>query len=142
MKPQELHRKILKVTKNIDVYNNNIHNYYVGFPSDVEDDQEDDQNSPMVTANTPCYDHETKGTVCFLERKWIEVNYKKTFIQSLKQNINRVLPIPNFTIALIVAEISQLRSIYCTHVYKFTCKQTMEQKFCNTIITKKSKSTT
>ena len=52
MNPQELHRKIVKVAKNMDVYSNVIHNYYVDFPFDVKDDQEDDPNTPMVTANT------------------------------------------------------------------------------------------
>ena len=96
----------------------------------------------LTTANTPYYDHETKGTLRFLEIKWIEVNCKKACIQSLKQNVNRALPISNFTKVLILAEMVHLRSIYCTYVYKFTCKQTLEQQFCNTIMTKKTKRTT
>ena len=93
----------------------------------------------MVTADTPCYDHETKGAIRYLEPKWIEVICKKPFIQSLKENVNRALPVPNLTKASILAEMAHLLSIYCIHVYKFTCKQTMKQKFCNAIMTKTRK---
>ena len=96
----------------------------------------------MMTANIPCYDHETKGTVRFLDPKWIEVNCKNECIQSLKQNGNRTLPIPNFSKASILAEIPHLRSIHCTYVYNFNCKQIMEEKFCNTVMTKRTKRTT
>ena len=139
MKPQELHSKILKVMKNVDVYCNVIHNYYVVFPTDVENDQKDDPNTHIVTANTRCYDHETKGTIYFLEPKLIETNCEKEFIQSLKLNVNRALLIPNFTKASILAETAHQRRIHCTLVYKFTCKQTIEQKFCNAIMTKNEK---
>ena len=113
-------KKIFKVAKNINVCSNVIHNYYDDIPFDVKDVQEDNPNTPMVTANTPCYDHETKGTARFLESKWIEVNCKNKCIQSLKQNVNRALPIPNFTKSLILAEMAYVRRIHCTHIYKFT----------------------
>ena len=135
-------KKIFKVAKNINVCSNVIHNYYEDIPFDVKDVQEDNPNTPMVTANTSSYDHETKGTVRFLESKWIEVNCKKLFIQSLTQNVNIALPIPNFTKTSILAEMIYLGRIHYTHVYKFTCKQAIEQKFCNAIMTKKTNSTT
>ena len=68
IKPQELYKKIVRVAKNVDIYSNIIHNYYVGFPSNIEDDKEDDPNTPMVTANIPYYNHETKETVHFLNQ--------------------------------------------------------------------------
>ena len=83
MKYQELQRKILKVAKNIDVYINVIHNYYVGFPSGVKDDQEDDPSTPMVKANTPCYDHETKG------KKFIFWN--QYGLKSIAKNISSII---------------------------------------------------
>ena len=53
----------------------------------AKDDVEDDPNTPMVTTHITCYDHETTGTVRFLEPKLIEINCKETFIKSLKQNV-------------------------------------------------------
>ena len=32
---------------------------------------------------------------------------------------------------------NELRKLHCTHVYKFTCDISMEQKFCNVIMTEK-----
>ena len=31
----------------------------------------------------------------------------------------------------------KLRKLYCTHVYKYHCEITMEQKFCNAVIKRK-----
>ena len=94
MKSQDLYRNFFNVVKNVCVYSNVMRNYYVGFPSDTKDDVKDDPITPMVTVNTLCFDHKTIGTVGFLEPKWIEVNCKKPYISSLKQNTNRALPIP------------------------------------------------
>ena len=32
---------------------------------------------------------------------------------------------------------TRLRELHCTHVYKFTCEITMEQKFCNVIVSER-----
>ena len=68
-------------------------------------------------------------------------NWSKSIAKKhLLNHWNRMyLPITNFTKALILAKMAQSRGIYCHLVYLFTCKQTMENKCYNTIMTKNKK---
>ena len=59
------------------------------------------------------------------------------FEPMLQSNSNRRLVIPKFTKDAITAEMKNLRSTHCAHVYKFTCPKTMNQKLCNAIMTNK-----
>ena len=59
------------------------------------------------------------------------------FVTRLHSNADQRLVIPKFTKDAIIEEMNYLRSIHCTYVHKLTCPKTMQQKFCNAIMTNK-----
>ena len=58
---------------------------------------------------------------------------------TIKANLGRQTRIPDSTKNKIDTEMRELRKLHCTHVYKYHCEITMEQKFCNAAMTKKKK---
>ena len=108
-----------------------------------EDDGNDSDESLIIeNVNSPIYDRKSEGYVRFLDPKWIKEHCQNKFIVQLKYNINRALTVTDYVKEGIQRNMTYLRNLHCTHVYKFTCKKTLEQKFCTTIMTKKKKSTT
>ena len=135
----DFQRKILDDVTNIDVYDDSKYFYQVGFPND--DDRNDSYEFLIIEiANTPIYDCKSVGSVRFLDLNWIKKNRQNEFIVQFKNNVNRALP--NYVREGIHQNMTYSRNLHCTHVYKFTCKKILEQKFCNTIMTKKKKITT
>ena len=124
---------ILPGMKNKNVYNHTQGKYFVGFPLQMKQNEFN-----TVTENTPFYDHNTVGTVRFLDEKWVKEFCPLPFILSIKSSEGRKMNIPTFTKNKIEEEMRELRKIHCTHVYKYHCEISMEQKFCNVVMTKKT----
>ena len=128
-------REILNVVSNKGAYVAAIEKkYFVGFPSTAK------RPSPKTAKNnTPEYDLDTVGTVRFLEEKWVEKHCPAVFIMKLKRQQNRKMKIPDSTRNEILDEMKELRRMHCTHIYKYTCDITLEAKFCNAVVGKKTK---
>ena len=109
--------------------------------SDTESSDSESINKPFTTPNTPFYDKESVCSVHFLDKEWIKQKCKK-FTKLLKDNPNRALSIPVYERNSILAEMQKLRISHLTHVYKYTCKTTLKQKYCNAEMIKKTKGTT
>ena len=60
-------QKILPDMVNKNVYNPTQDRYFVGFPVNTNTNE-----NSAVTQNTPFYDHNTVGTVRFLDEKWVK----------------------------------------------------------------------
>merc|ERR1712127_540777 len=82
MEKMQLQKKIndlvLNSVKNIDIYNEEIKNYWVGFPKKEKNDTvstDNANNEASDSSNTPLYDkesEETEGSVRFLDDDWIK----------------------------------------------------------------------
>ena len=55
-----------------------------------------DEFSIIENMNTPIYDRKSEVSVRCLDPKWIKESYQNKFIVQLKNNVNRVLPIPDY----------------------------------------------
>ncbi len=124
---------ILPYMKNNNVYNDTQDIYFVGFPVHLKQNE-----FSTITENTPFYDQNTVGTVRFLDERWVTKFCPTPFILNIKSSVGRKMTIPLFTKNLIQQEMGELRKIHCTHVYKYHCKISMAQKFCNVVMTKKT----
>ena len=131
---------VLDKVKIAEVFNESTKQYQVGFPSYVIID-ENEEDRPLPTYKTPLYDHETKGSVCFLDQEWVK-KCEKEYILQLKQQLNRTHPIPDYVEHSILSEMQRLCSLHHTHVYKYNCKMTLKQKFGDALLEKKNKGTT
>ena len=77
--------------------------YWVGFPSDAIID-ENKEDKPFPTSNTPIYDHDSEGSVWFFNQEWVKQKCQKEFIVQLKQQPNRAHTIPEYVKNSIIAE--------------------------------------
>ena len=82
-----------------------------------------DESLIIENANTSIYDCKSEGSVCFLDPKWIQENCENKIIVQFKNNVNRALTIPDYLREGIQQNITYLRNLHCSHVYKFTCKK-------------------
>ena len=121
---------VLKLLKNVEIYNKEIKNYWADFPKEIknvtESSDNESINKPFTIANTLFYDKEPVCSVRFLDKIWIKQKFKKEFMKRLKDNPNRVLPIPLYVRNSILAEMQKLHTWHVTHVYKYTCKNNNE----------------
>ena len=72
------------------------HFYSVGFPKEKDYGYNSDESSIIENSYTPIFDCKTGGFVRFLDPKRIKENRQNKLIDPLKNNVNRVLPIPDY----------------------------------------------
>ena len=112
--------------------------YWVGFPSEAIIN-ENEKDKTYQTSNDSFYDHDTEGSVRFLDQEWVKQKCEKEYFVQLKQKPNKTHPIPGYMKNSILGEMQRLCSLHCAHVYKCICKMTLKQKFYNTLPVKKKK---
>ena len=134
--------EILNKVKNKDAYGRWERKYYVGFPDPDQNKKAlkkyyaSDSTQEAIT-NTPEYDTHTIGSIRFLNEAWVDKNCTAAYKISLSKNTNRKQKIQTFTRNKITNEMTKLREMHCTHIYKFTCPVSLEHKFCNAVMNMK-----
>ena len=121
MKDTEFKTNILNKASNHKVYYPIQATYYVGFPSVAKRDskQKGSQGKQIISENTPVYEQRKKDQY----NQYNQYDFcNKPFVTKLQSNANRRLIIPKFPKDAIIEEMKNLRSIHCTHVYKFACQ--------------------
>ena len=78
MSQADFNDMVLNKVKNLEVYNTLIQNYWVGFPSEDTSD-ESEEEKPLPTSNTPLYDHDSEGSVRFLDQEWVKKMSKEIY---------------------------------------------------------------
>ena len=72
-----------------------------------------------------------------MDVEWVKNKCQKGYILQIKQEPNRTHPIPDYVRNRILEDMQRLQTLHFAHVYKYTYKTTLKQKFCNAVMPKK-----